>query len=129
MAMSWKPEGYASVSPYLVADGAQAVIDFLKHTFGATELQRFDKPDGSIMHAEVLLDDAVVMIGEAGEHWPSVRAHVHVYVDDVDRAYRRALDAGGGSVQPPQQREGEADRRAGVSDPAGNTWWIGTRIG
>ena len=128
MTASYKPEGYSTVSPYLIAAGAQAVIDFLKKAFGARELRRYDMPDGSIMHAEVRIGDTVVMIGDAGEHWPAVPAHVHVYVDSVDETYRRALDAGGVSVQPPQQKGQDPDRRGGVKDPAGNTWWIATQV-
>jgi len=128
MAASYKPEGYPTVSPYLIAAGAQAVIDFLKKAFGARELRRYDMPDGSIMHAEVRIGDTVVMIGDAGEHWPAVPAHVHVYVDSVDETYRRALDAGGVSVQLPQQKGQDPDRRGGVKDPAGNTWWIATQV-
>ena len=128
MAASYKPEGYSTVSPYLIAAGAQAVIDFLKKAFGARELRRYDMPDGSIMHAEVRIGDTVVMIGDAGEHWPAVPAHLHVYVDSVDETYRRALDAGGVSVQPPQQKGQDPDRRGGVKDLAGNTWWIATQL-
>ena len=61
MAASYKPEGYSTVSPYLIAAGAQAVIDFLKKAFGARELRRYDMPDGSIMHAEVRIGDTVVI--------------------------------------------------------------------
>ena len=128
MAASYKPEGYSTVSPYLIAAGAQAVIDFLKKAFGARELRRYDMPDGSIMHAEVRIGDTVVMIGDAGEHWPAVPAHLHVYVDSVDETYRRALDAGGVSVQLPQQMGQDPDRRGGVKDLAGNTWWIATQL-
>ncbi len=125
--MSYKPEGYASVSVYLVADGAQRVIDFLKQTFDAVPLRRHDNKDGTIMHAEVRIDDTVVMIGDAGPQWPAFHSWLHVYVKDVDATYRRALEAGGVSVQEPSQREGDPDRRGGVKDPAGNTWWIATQ--
>lgn len=124
-----KPAGYSSVASYLVVDGAQRVIDFAKQAFGATELRRFDMPDGSIMHAEIRIDDTVVMIGDAGDPWPAFPSWLHVYVPDVDAAYRRALDAGGVSVQEPQRREGDPDRRGGVKDPGGNTWWIATQVG
>jgi uncharacterized glyoxalase superfamily protein PhnB len=125
--MAYKPEGYNSVSVYLVAGGAQRVIDFLKQTFGATALRRYDNEDGTIMHAEVRIDDTVVMIGEAGPQWPAFPSWLHVYVKDVDATYRRALQAGGISVQEPSRREGDPDRRGGVKDPAGNTWWISTQ--
>lgn len=124
-----KPEGYTSVSPYLIAHGAREVMDFLERAFGAARLRVFENPDGSVMHGEVQIDDSVVMIGEAGGSWPAAPAHVHVYVRDVDDIYRRALEAGGVSVQEPKRQEGDPDRRGGVRDPAGNIWWISTQVG
>jgi PhnB protein len=123
-----KPRGYSTVSPYLIAAGAQRVIDFLKQTFQATELRRYDLPDGSIMHAEVRIGDSVVMVGDSGDNWPAVPAHLHVYVQDVDATYARALEAGGVAVQPPERKGLDPDRRGGVKDPAGYTWWIATQI-
>jgi uncharacterized glyoxalase superfamily protein PhnB len=128
MTPSYKPEGYSNVSPYLIAAGAQGVIDFLKKAFSARELRRYDMPDGSIMHAEVRIGDTVIMIGEAGENWPPVPAHLHVYVDDVDATYRLAIQSGGVSVQAPERKGDDPDRRGGVKDPAGNTWWIATQV-
>lgn len=101
---------------------------FLTQAFNARELRRFDMPDGTIMHAEMRIDDSVVMLGEAGGDWPPVPCHIHVYVTDVDETYRRALADGGVSVQEPSQREGDPDRRGGVKDPGGNTWWIGSQV-
>jgi uncharacterized glyoxalase superfamily protein PhnB len=129
MTVRWKPERYSSVSPYIMVAGAQRMIDFLKRAFGATELRRYDMPDGSIMHAEVRIDDSVIMLADAGGTWPAFPIWLHVYVADVDAVYRSALAAGGVSVQEPQQREGDPDRRGGVKDPAGNTWWISTQTG
>lgn len=125
----YKPEGYNSASPYLIASGAQRVIDFLRAAFDADPLRRYEMPDGSIMHAEVRVDDTVIMIGEAGASWPPVPAHIHVYVPDVDAAFQRAVAAGGEVVQPPVRRGEDPDRRGGVKDPAGNTWWISTQAG
>ncbi len=124
----YKPEGYSSVSAYLVADGAQRVIDFLKRAFDAKETRRYDNPDGTIMHAEVRIDDTVVMIADGGGSWPPFPIWLHVYVPDVDAAYRRALDAGGVSVEVPKQKAGDPDKRGGVKDPAGNTWWLATQV-
>jgi uncharacterized glyoxalase superfamily protein PhnB len=128
MVVPKKPEGYSSVSVYLVVDGAQRVIEFLKKTFDATELRRYDMPDGSIMHAEVRIDDTVVMIADGGGAWPAFPSWLHVYVQDVDAIYQRALEAGGVSVQTPERKEGDPDRRGGVKDPGGNTWWIATQV-
>jgi uncharacterized glyoxalase superfamily protein PhnB len=116
------------VAPYLIVDGAARTIDFLRVVFGAEEIRRFAAPDGGIMHAEVRLDDTVLMLGDAGPGYPSVPAHVHVYVPDVDATYHRALEAGATPVRPPAQ-QGDDDKRGGVKDPGGTTWWIGTRVG
>jgi PhnB protein len=128
MRMPTKPDGYNSVSVYIVSAGAQRVIDFLKKTFDATELRRYDLPDGSIMHGEVRIDDTVVMIAEGGGAYPPFPSWLHVYVPDVDATYRRALESDGVSVQEPRQREGDPDRRCGVKDPCGNFWWIATQL-
>jgi len=128
MTLHSKPQGYNSVSPYLMAQHAQRVIDFLKQTFDATELRRYNRPDGSIMHAEVKIDDTVVMLADASPEYPAFPSWRHVYVPDVDATYRRALAAGGISVQEPSQREGDPDRRGGVKDPAGHSWWIATQV-
>ena len=127
MNLPYKPEGYASVSVYIMAEGAQRVIDFLKATFDARELRRHDNPDGTIMHAEVQIDDTVIMLADAGEGYPAFPVWLHVYVPDLDATYQRALQAGGVSVQEPVQK-GDPDRRGGVKDPAGNTWWIATQM-
>ena len=124
----YKPQGYSSLSPYIMADGAQLVIDFLSQAFDAREMRRQDNPDGSIMHAEVQIDDSIVMIADGGGDFPAFPIWLHVYVPDVDATYQRALNAGGVSVQAPQQKD-DPDRRAGVKDPAGNTWWIATQVG
>ena len=92
--MGYKPDGYTSVAPYLIVSGAAKTIAFLERAFDAVEIRRFPGPHGSIMHAEVRLDDTVVMLADGVEDWPPVAAHVHVYVPDVDAAYRRALEAG-----------------------------------
>ena len=129
MNSNWKPAGYCSVSVYLVVDGAQRVIDFLKQTFEAVDLRRFDNEDGKIMRAEIRIDDAVVMIADAGGPFPAFPVWLHVYVPDADASYRKAIAAGGVSVQEPIRKEGDPDRRGGFKDPAGNTWWISTQEG
>lgn len=126
--MAWKPEGYSSVSPYLVVSDAKAALAFLKTVFGAEPLRTYMRPDGSFMHAEVRIDDTVVMLADGTEGWPPVPAHVHVYVADVDAVYHRALEAGGTSVMEPVQK-GDADKRGGVKDPGGTTWWLATQVG
>lgn len=128
MSTQAKPDGYSSVSPYLVVEDAQPVIDFLKKSFDATELRRYDTPDGSIMHVEVRIDDTVVMLGEGGDDFLPFSSLVHVYVPDVDATYQRALNTGGVSVEEPQKKEDDPDRRGSVKDPAGNIWTIATQV-
>src|ERR1700732_3023813 len=99
MKQDWKPQGYNAVSVYIVADGGQALIDFLKTTFDAQDLRRFDNPDGKIMHAEVRISDTIEMIAEAGGAYPAFPAWLHVYVPDAQATYKKALSAGGVSVQ------------------------------
>ena len=125
MASVYKPDGYTSVSPYLIVDGAARTIAFLVKAFGAVELRTFPAPDGRLHHAEVRIDDTVVMLADAMEGWPATEAHVHVYVRDVDHTYRLALEAGATSVQEPVRKE-DPDRRGGIRDAGGTTWWIGT---
>ncbi|HEX8618877.1 MAG TPA: VOC family protein [Thermoanaerobaculia bacterium] len=125
--MSHKPEGYNSVSPYLVVSGASATIEFLQRVFGAVELRRYPGEDGRLMHAEVRIDDTVVMLADGVEGWPPVPSYVHLYVPDVDDTYRRALEAGATSVQEPVKKE-DADKRGGVRDAGGTTWWIATKV-
>lgn len=125
MSISYKPAQYTSVSPYLIVPEASATIDFLKQVFDAEELRRYPTADGKVMHAEVRIDDSVVMLGDAGEEWPPVPSNIHVYVADVDATYRRALEAGATSVLEPIKRE-DGDKRGVVKDPGGTTWWIST---
>lgn len=127
MPKSYKPAGYNTVSPYLIVDGAARTIDFLRNAFSATELRRFPDTTGKIRHAEVRIDDTVVMIADGVEGWPPVPSHVHVYVADVDATYRRALAAGATSVQVPVKKD-DADKRGGVKDKGGTTWWIATKV-
>lgn len=128
MSDTWSPPpGYSTVSPYLIVDGAAGTIAFLSHVLGAVEVRRVGRPDDLIMHAEVRLGESILMLADATKGWPAIPSHVHVYVPDVDAAYQRALDAGATSVQEPEKKADE-DRRAGVTDPGGTTWWIATRV-
>jgi uncharacterized glyoxalase superfamily protein PhnB len=128
MKPSYKPRDYTSAAPYLIVDGASGTIDFLKRVFDAVELRRFPADDGRITHAEVRIDDTVLMIADgAPPTWPAVAAHVHVYVPNVDATYRRALEAGAASVQEPVKKKDE-DKRGGVKDSGGTTWWIATKV-
>jgi PhnB protein len=126
MTSGCKPIGYSTVSPYLIVDGAAETIEFLTQVFGAVELRRFLDDSGKLMHSEVQLEDTVIMIADGGDRWPVIPAHVHLYVRDVEAAYHRALAAGAIAVQAPMQKDDE-DKRGGVKDSGGTTWWIATK--
>ena len=127
MAERYKPAAHNSVSPYLLVKGASATIEFLRATFDAVELSRLEDDEGGVLHAEVRIDDSVVMLADGGEGHPAQSAHVHVYVPDVDATYARALQAGAISVQAPLVKQ-DPDKRGGVREAGGITWWIGTRV-
>lgn len=120
----FKPEGYNSLSPYLIVDDAQVTVDFLKAVFGVEPHFTHRAEDGAIAHAEVRIDDTILMLGQ----WKgggSV-AHVHVYVPDVRDSFERARAAGGKVVQEPVRKQ-DPDLRGGIVDPCGTTWWLSTR--
>ncbi len=125
--MPYKPEGHNTACPYLIVDGARATIDFLIATFGAVSLYEVADEAGGLRHAEVRIEDSIVMLADAIEGWPAIHGHVHVYVADVDATFARALGAGGASVQEPVRRD-DPDKRGGVRDAGGTTWWIGQRM-
>jgi PhnB protein len=128
MESQHKPANYSTVSPYLIVNRADATIDFLKRVFGAIELRRFPDESGKLMHAEVRIDDTVIMIADpVPPDWPPISSHVHIYVRDVDATYRRAMEAGAVSVQEPVRKQDE-DKRGGVKDAGGTTWWIATKV-
>lgn len=124
-AARYKPEGHSDVSIYMVASDAEAVMAFAAGVFGATELMKLRHPDGSIMHAELRIGDSVVMLSQGNDTYKAFPVWLHVYVPDVDATYRAALAAGAESVQEPVRKD-DPDRRGGVKDAAGNTWWIAT---
>jgi PhnB protein len=125
---AFKPADYNSVSPYLVVPGAQRLIDFLNAVFDARVTRRYDNPDGSIMHAEMRIDDSVIMMGDSTSDYPPNTLLIHVYVPDVDKVFQRALAAGGTEAEAPRQREDDPDRRGSFKDFAGNTWAIATQL-
>jgi PhnB protein len=122
---SHQPSGYPTLSVYMMADGAHRVIDFMTRVFAGETIMRMDRDDGTVMHAAVRIGDSVVMLSDGTKDYPPFPVWLHVYVPDVDATFEHALENGASPVEPPSEK-GDGDRRAGVVDPAGNTWWIAT---
>jgi PhnB protein len=127
------PEGYHTVTPYLMFSGASAAIEFYKKALGASEVMRLDDPSGRIHHAEIRIGDSCIML--ADEH-PELQAlspntiggspvSLHVYVEDVDAAVDRAVKAGAKLVRPVADQF-YGDRSGGIEDPFGYRWFIAT---
>ena len=126
MAVKPVPDGYHTVTPYLTVRNAPKVIEFLKQAFGAKlSHDPTKRPDGSIMHAQVVIGDSPVMIGEESEMAKATASTLYVYVPDVDRVYQQAIKAGGSKVMEPTDMF-YGDRSGGVKDPSGNSWFIAT---
>ncbi len=123
----FKPENYSTASPYLIVADAALTIKFLQEVFAATVLRKFPDAQDRLMHAEVRIDDTIIMLADSTSDWPAVPSYVHIYVSDVDATYARALAAGATSVQEPTKKDDE-DKRGGVKDIGGTIWWIATRV-
>lgn len=124
---AWKPEGYPSVSPYLICPDPEKLIAFLVDVFGARQVRRFDRPDGSLMHAEMRIDDSIIMVGGGATQHLSSEVHIHLYVPDAQEVYARALAQGAEALQQPMRKSAEDDLRGGFKDPAGSIWWVATQ--
>jgi uncharacterized glyoxalase superfamily protein PhnB len=118
------PEGYATVTPFMRIKGAAQAIDFYKKAFGAEERGRMAGPDGAIMHAEVKIGNSIIMLSEA-MMGPPTQSGCHLYVEDVDAAWKRATDAGA-KVEMPLADQFWGDRYGILTDPFGNRWSMAT---
>ena len=128
------PDGYHTVTPYLVIRGAAQALEFYKKAFGAVERQRMPGPEGRLMHAEMQIGDSIVMMTDempGMQRWLSpsslngTTAAVHLYVEDTDALVARAIAAGAKVVHPPTDMFW-GDRFAKLTDPFGHEWTIGT---
>ena len=117
--------GFRTVTPYLTVAGAPDLIAFAIAAFGAEELRRDLRPDGTIMNAELRIGDSIIELAEGRAEWTPRPGALHVYVRDTDDTYRRALAAGGTSLYEPAEMP-YGERSAGVTDPVGNYWFIAT---
>jgi PhnB protein len=127
------PEGYHSITPYLIIRGAARAIEFYKKAFGATELFRFSAPGGKIGHAEIKIGDSPIMLAdefaEMGYHGPQSLGgspvSIMLYVEDVDAVFNHAVDAGA-TVKEALQDKFYGDRTGTLTDPFGHRWHVST---
>jgi len=129
------PDGFHSVAPHLVVRGAAKAIEFYKKAFGAEEVARMATPDGKfVMHAELKIGDSIVMLGDEFpqmQRWVSPSSlkgtsiALHLYVQNVDQAFKRAVDAGA-TVSMPVMDAFWGDRYGRITDPFGHEWSLAT---
>ena len=127
MAVKAIPDGYHAVTPYLMVKGANQFITFMATVFGAKVTEQLLQPDGTPGHTELRLGDSLIMLSEAKVDRPPTPIMLHIYVEDVDAAFERAVKAGGKVVAPPANQF-YGDRSGGVIEPSGNTIWIATHV-
>jgi PhnB protein len=127
MAVKPIPDGFHTVTPYLIVDNPGEVIDFLKKAFDAQEIYAMRDAAGNVRHAEVKVGNSILMLGGARGEWHARPGNFYLYVEDVDSVYKKAVAAGGKSIgEPTNQFYG--DRHGGVTDSQGNSWWIATHV-
>ena len=127
MAVKAIPEGYHTAVPYLIVNDADKLLTFLKTAFNGKVKEEHRTPDGKVMHADVMIGDSHIMMGQANEKYRAMPGSVLLYVADCDALYNAALKAGAKSVQELKDQF-YGDRSGGVEDPTGNHWWISTHV-
>ena len=127
MAVKPIPDGYNTVTPYLMVRDAAKFIEFMATVFGAKTVEQLMRPDGKIGHTEIRIGGSMIMLSEASDQHPATPVMLHVYVEDVDAAFDRAVKAGGTVVSKPSNQF-YGDRSGGVKEPSGNTIWIATHV-
>lgn len=121
------PDGYHTVTPFLMANDATALLVFIKKAFKGHITSMMQSDDGIVRHSTIQIGDSQVMVASASETYEAMPCMLHLYVDDVDAVYEQAIKAGGASIREPLN-EFYGDRSAGVKDSCGNQWWIATHI-
>lgn len=129
------PDGYSTLTPYLIVPDAAAAISFYRRAFGASERMRLEAPGGKIGHAELSIGDSLIMLADehpaygarAPQHFGGSPVMLHLYVENVDAVVGRAV-AGGATAIRPVQDQFYGDRSGSVADPFGHVWHIATHI-
>lgn len=117
------PTGHQTVMPYLILNGALQFIEFAKKVFDAKESPtQVLRDDGTVMHAEILLNESTIMVTDQTKDWGKQNANLFVYVPNADDTYKKALENGATSLMGLSNQD--YGRTCGVTDPYGNIWWI-----
>jgi uncharacterized glyoxalase superfamily protein PhnB len=127
MAVNYIPQDYHTVTPYLVCEQAEATLDFITKAFGAKVGQRFNGPDGKLMHCEVTVGDSKLMVGQASGQMQALKCMLYLYFPNADEVYKKGVAAGGEAVQEVKDQF-YGDRAGCLKDASGNTWWVATHI-
>jgi uncharacterized glyoxalase superfamily protein PhnB len=122
------PGGKSTATPYIVAKGADRFLEFVERTFEVAAALRVPNQDGTVGHAEVTVGESVLMTFDAAPEWPDSPSFLSVYVDDVDRTYAKALEAGATVVTELMYSRITGDRGCRVKDPVGNIWRLQTHV-
>ena len=121
------PTGFATVTPYIFVDEADAFVRFLITGLGGEEMGMHYRPDGAIANAQVRIGTATIMVSETSVDYPAMPAFYYLYVDDADAAMAQAIAAGATSIMAVANMP-YGDRQGGVRDMHGNIWWISQRL-
>lgn len=127
VGMQTIPDGYTTVTPWLISSDTNRVLEFIRDAFGGEELARVYNEDGGIGHAETRIGDAIVLLFDSPKGWPATPAFLRVFVDDADETYKNALAAGATSITEPTELFW-GDKVGRVRDPLGNVWWVQQRV-
>lgn len=127
MAVKPIPEGYHTITPCLIVEGANKLIEFVENTFEGKVSTKMQNDNGIIAHAELKIGDSMLMLAEATEEWKATKTLLYLYVENADATFQKALDAGATSVKEPADQF-YGDRSATVKDAFGNLWSIATHI-
>jgi PhnB protein len=123
----YKPENYNSLSPYLIVENAQKLVELLTIIFDAKIVRRFDHENGKIAHIELQLDDTVIMISDSTENYGANKTMLHIYVPNVLKTFDKAIENGCEIIEKPINKEGDPDTRGAFYDFAGNYWAVSTQ--
>lgn len=121
------PEGFAVVTPYIFADGADGYVGFLEAAFGAREIGRSTAPNGRIANCQLKFGSATIMVSEASGQFPPSSAALYLYVADADATMAAAEAAGGERIMDVADMP-YGDRQGGIRDTSGNIWWVSQRL-